>query len=125
MSLFLEVLMEIYRSFADDYKLLGDYNRLRILKLLDIQECCVCEVVDYLGLSQPLVSQHLRKLKTAGWVDESRRGQWVYYRLTLEQAHHIHLRTALELIPSMEPVIEAKKVNGYTSPCERIVKDGI
>lgn len=62
------------------HKALSEPNRLKLLKLLLEHELCVCEMVEVLNISQPLVSQHLKILKTAGLVTERRDGKWVYYR---------------------------------------------
>ncbi len=62
------------------HKALSEPNRLKLLKLLLEHELCVCEMVAVLNISQPLVSQHLRVLKTARLVTERRDGKWVYYR---------------------------------------------
>lgn len=64
-------------------KLLGDKTRLTMVKLLEKQECCVCELVEVFKTSQPSVSQHLRKLKDAGLVKENRKGQWIFIQLIL------------------------------------------
>ncbi len=48
------------------FKAMGEPTRLKILKLLSIQEMCVCELVEVLDISQPRVSQHLKVLKNAG-----------------------------------------------------------
>lgn len=50
---------------------------------------CVHELVDALGVSQPLVSQHLRVLKGAGLVARERRGREAEYRLTDTHVTHI------------------------------------
>ncbi|MNN30131.1 HTH-type transcriptional repressor AseR [compost metagenome] len=65
-------------------KLLADRTRLTILALLKDGERCVCDLVDILQTTQPNISQHLRKLKDAGLVQESRRGQWAYYSLSAD-----------------------------------------
>ena len=44
-------------------KLLGDQTRLTMMKLLQSHDCCVCEFVEIFKMSQPAISQHLRKLK--------------------------------------------------------------
>src|SRR5918993_4742277 len=62
-------------------KFLGDGNRLRILRILSQRESCVCELIDQIGLAQPLVSYHLRKLRDAGLVRTRRKAQWVYYSI--------------------------------------------
>ncbi len=68
----------------DALKFLGDKNRLRILSTLARAETCVCDLIDQLGLPQPLVSYHLRKLRDAGLVRGRRRAQWIYYSLDPE-----------------------------------------
>jgi ArsR family transcriptional regulator, arsenate/arsenite/antimonite-responsive transcriptional repressor len=45
------------------FKALADKNRIRILKLLESRKCCVCELADLLGITQPSISRHLKKLK--------------------------------------------------------------
>lgn len=76
MSFDLDELDEVSQTL----KLLGDKTRLTMMKLLEKQECCVCELVDIFKTSQPSVSQHLRKLKDAGLVKENRKGQWIFTR---------------------------------------------
>jgi DNA-binding transcriptional ArsR family regulator len=60
---------------------LSDENRLRILLFLSGEKKSVTQVVEELGLSQPLVSHHLRELKRALLVEVERKGPFVYYRL--------------------------------------------
>ena len=67
-------------ALVERLKVLADITRLRILKLLIGREYCVCELREIIDISQPGISQHLRKLKTAGFVIERREGQWVYYK---------------------------------------------
>ena len=62
-------------------KALADQNRLTLLSCLKSGEVCVCELVDVLNISQPAVSQHLRKLKEAGIIAERKVGTWKHYRL--------------------------------------------
>jgi ArsR family transcriptional regulator, arsenate/arsenite/antimonite-responsive transcriptional repressor len=63
------------------FKALGDPARVRIVNLLARTEepACVCELTPALGLSQPTVSHHLKKLTAAGLLDRSQRGVWAYY----------------------------------------------
>lgn len=68
-------------DLAGVFKALGDEVRIRIIAYLMVRALCVCELVPLLGISQSAVSQHLRRLKDAGWVHGERRGQWVYYSL--------------------------------------------
>ncbi|MGE5553548.1 MAG: ArsR/SmtB family transcription factor [Betaproteobacteria bacterium] len=66
------------------FKALGDETRLKIFKLVERQELCVCQIVPAIGLSQPTVSIHLGKLKRAGLVKERRAGLWSYYSVDRE-----------------------------------------
>ncbi|MEU8135836.1 ArsR/SmtB family transcription factor [Streptodolium elevatio] len=65
------------------FKALGDPVRLRLFSLIASHEggeACVCDVQD-VGVSQPTVSHHLKKLRDAGLVTSERRGSWVYYKV--------------------------------------------
>ncbi len=66
---------------VETLKFLSDRNRLRILMALTRAETCVCDLIDELGLAQPLVSYHLARLKKAGVVRSRRDAQWMYYSL--------------------------------------------
>ncbi len=63
-------------------KSLGHPTRLRILRLLEEGEACVCHLGAALHVSQPAVSQHLMALRRAGAVSRRRDGKNVYYRLS-------------------------------------------
>ena len=63
---------------VETLRFLADGNRLRILGILSRQESCVCELIEQTGLTQPLVSYHLRD---AGLVRRRRKAQWVYYSI--------------------------------------------
>ncbi|EOD63068.1 ArsR/SmtB family transcription factor [Amycolatopsis vancoresmycina] len=64
---------------------------VRIAIVLQLREGdrCVHELVDALDVAQPLISQHLRVLKTAGVVQGERRGREVVYRLADDHLAHI------------------------------------
>lgn len=70
-------------------KLLGDKTRLTILSFLKHKELCVCELVDLLNVSQPAISQHLKKLRLAGIIHERKQGTWVYYRLNADVSQYV------------------------------------
>lgn len=63
--------------------------RIAIVLQLRESERCVHELVDVLGVTQPLISQHLRVLKAAGVVHGERHGREVVYRLVDEHLAHI------------------------------------
>ncbi|MEK5077935.1 metalloregulator ArsR/SmtB family transcription factor [Solibacillus sp. FSL W7-1436] len=62
-------------------KALADKNRLTLLACMKKGEVCVCDFVEVLGISQPAVSQQLKKLKDAGIILERKKGTWKYYRI--------------------------------------------
>lgn len=68
---------------AQLFKTLGDPTRVRIIHLLATSEeaVCVCKLIEPLGLTQPTVSHHLKKLTDAGLVVREQRGVWAYYTL--------------------------------------------
>lgn len=63
------------------FKALSDETRLRILKLLEPGELCVCNIVSALGSTQPKVSFHLSALKEAGFLRDRKEGKWTHYRI--------------------------------------------
>lgn len=79
-------------TLVDRLKALGDVTRLKILKLVSHQEYCVCELAEIIGMSQPGISQHLRKLRLAGFVTERREGQWSFYRANLAAVAELEAR---------------------------------
>lgn len=69
------------KEFIKVMKALSDPNRVRLLKMLQKREMCVCEVRAVLGIAQPTVSKHLKLLEDAGLVDRRKEGLWVNYSL--------------------------------------------
>jgi ArsR family transcriptional regulator len=65
------------------FRALGDPARVRIVNLLATsrEPVCVCDLVEPLGVSQPTVSFHLKKLLDTGLVTREQRGKWAYYSI--------------------------------------------
>jgi len=65
------------------FKALGDPARVRIVNLLARadESVCVCELTPAIGLSQPTVSHHLKKLTDAGLLEREQRGRWAYFSI--------------------------------------------
>ena len=65
------------------FRALGDPARVRIVNLIATsnEAVCGCDLEEPLGLSQPTVSFHLKKLHEAGVLEREKRGVWVYYSL--------------------------------------------
>lgn len=69
------------KEFIKVMKALSDPSRVKIVKLLQRRELCVCEIKEALGLAQSTASKHLRTLEDAGLITYSKDGLWVNYRL--------------------------------------------
>jgi DNA-binding transcriptional ArsR family regulator len=69
------------RSLRIVHKALADVNRLRIVQRLAEGEATVSELIDRIGLSQPLVSWHLGRLRVAGLIQTRRVGRETVSRL--------------------------------------------
>ena len=65
------------------FRALGDPARVRIMNVLATSDgpVCICNLVEPLGLSQPTVSHHMKKLLEVGLVEREQRGKWAYYTL--------------------------------------------
>lgn len=65
------------------FRALADPARVRIMNVLatSADPVCICNLVEPLGLSQPTVSHHMKKLAGAGLVDREQRGKWAYFSL--------------------------------------------
>jgi ArsR family transcriptional regulator len=69
------------RGLLKAAKALSDETRLRILNLLLVRECCVCEVMQVLNISQTRASRNLNLLHDAGFLNVRREGLWAYYSI--------------------------------------------
>jgi ArsR family transcriptional regulator len=65
------------------FKALADPARVRIVNLLATsgEPICACNLNEPLGLAQPTVSHHLKKLVDAGLIEREQRGKWAYFSL--------------------------------------------
>jgi len=70
------------KNFIKVMKALSDPNRVKVVKMLQQKEMCVCEIQFALGIAQPTVSKHLKVLEDAGLVQSRKEGLWVNYSLT-------------------------------------------
>lgn len=79
------------------HKALADVNRLRIVRRLAAGDATVTELIDHVGLSQPLVSWHVGKLRIAGLVDTRRSGRETVCRIVPEAFESFVARERLVL----------------------------
>jgi ArsR family transcriptional regulator len=66
---------------SEFFKTLSDPNRVKILQALRDREKCVSEIVEEVGLKQPVVSHHLGVLRRLGLVNARKNGKQVHYSL--------------------------------------------
>jgi ArsR family transcriptional regulator len=105
------------RAEARFFKSLADETRLKILWLLSgVEELCVCDFVEALGISQSKASRHLRYLYHLGWITDRRDGLWMNYRLAVApgSTREKLLRLLTEMLA---PRPEAQALRGQLERC--------
>jgi ArsR family transcriptional regulator len=113
------------------FKALSEETRLRIVKLLEHGELCVCDIVAALDMIQPKVSFHLAALKEAGLIKDRKQGKWVHYKiddsdifrrfLLLSTLERISAETVSEDIRRLKDFLKIKhqKANVVSLPNKR------
>ena len=76
-------------DLAEFFRLFGDATRLKILHALSISEMCVCDISEFLGMSQSAVSHQLKVLRQCRLVKYRREGRNVFYSLDDEHIQQI------------------------------------
>jgi len=99
-------------------KLLGDKTRLSMLKMLEAHDYCVCEFVEIFQVSQPAISQHIKKLKDAGLVRETRKSQWIIYSLNRESDILPFLQSMIEHLPNQDFKLQELEKQGLRISCD-------
>lgn len=90
------------RNVLKAFKALSYETRLRIINLLLDRECCVCEVMQAMRISQTRASRGLTALQDAGLLKARRDGLWVLYSIDQEGIEESYkglpqlIRSALE-----------------------------
>jgi ArsR family transcriptional regulator len=102
-------------QLTECYKAMADKTRLKILALVKHEELCVCELVEILKMTQPSISQHLRKLKQAKLVKERRSSQWIFY--SIDGDMYPFIQENLNALPDMSSDIERLKASGLKVCC--------
>jgi arsenate reductase/ArsR family transcriptional regulator len=69
------------RQYETVMKAVSDPTRVRILKILESGEICVCQIIAVIALSQSTISKHLFLLRTAGLIKDRRDKKWIHYSL--------------------------------------------
>ena len=93
------------RELVKAFKALSDETRLRILNLLLERECCVCEVMQALDISQPRASRNLSALYDAGLLKLRREGLWALYSIDREGLKEYYT----DLVEAVRKALEGNK----------------
>ena len=95
-------------------KALSEETRLRILKLLEYGELCVCDIVAALDMVQPKISFHLNILKEAGFLKDRKQGKWTHYSLDdSDFFRRFLLLSVLERIPEESVAADRKRLEDF------------
>lgn len=102
------------KDLLNIFKALSEETRLRILKLLEHGELCVCDIVAALDMVQPKVSFHLSTLKEAGFLKDRKQGRWTYYSLDESDLfRRFLLLSVLERIPKDVLAEDRKRLDAF------------
>jgi len=104
---------------------LADPTRLRLIRLLQQGELCVCELVDALQMPQYKVSRHLRRLRATRIVEARRDGRWMHYRINPGgEPSHLHRNLLKALNDYLRTVPEARRDDARLSQRLRLRRAG-
>jgi ArsR family transcriptional regulator, arsenate/arsenite/antimonite-responsive transcriptional repressor len=102
------------RDLLNIFKALSDETRLRIVKLLEHGELCVCDIVAALDMVQPKVSFHLNVLKKAGFLKDRKEGRWTHYLIDDSDFFRRSLLVSvLERIPKDAMAEDRKRLDAF------------
>ena len=100
----LERIRKIFIDSAPIFSALGDENRQKlIILMLEAEPKSVQELTNGIGLSRPSISHHLKVLKEAGLIEETKKGTRTYYH-PRAGGHVSRLKELLEEIERLEKI---------------------
>jgi ArsR family transcriptional regulator, arsenate/arsenite/antimonite-responsive transcriptional repressor len=94
------------KHLESSVKASADINRIRILGLLKKKKACVCEIAYIIGITQPSVSRHLKKLIRAGFIRRTQKGLWTDYYLCPENEYASNFIDLLDTCLVSEQIIK-------------------
>jgi ArsR family transcriptional regulator len=107
------------------FKALSDETRLRVIKLLEQGELCVCDITAALDMVQPKVSFHLSALKEAGFIKDRKQGKWIHYSLDEKDLfRRMLILSACERMKDSTITGDRKRLDaflGKKEQCEKVV----
>jgi ArsR family transcriptional regulator, arsenate/arsenite/antimonite-responsive transcriptional repressor len=102
------------------FKALSDETRLRVIKLLEQGELCVCDITAALDMVQPKVSFHLSALKEAGLIKDRKQGKWIHYSLTEKDLfRRMLILSACERMPDSTISGDRKRLDSFLGKKEQ------
>ena len=111
-------------QIAKVFKALSDETRLRILNILLQRECCVCEVMQALDISQTRASRNLNILHDSGFVKAKRNGMWVLYSVNIQDMPEQYMLLIDVMKKSLENSLEAKNDRERLKKAKRVLLNG-
>ncbi len=111
---------EVVQKLSRRLKAISDPTRIKILALLSVRPCCVCELAAVLSLSQPTISRHLKQLELEGFVTGKREKTWIIYSLGPERKCCQHL---IDIV--IQRATEDKEIATLTEKLEFISRENI
>ena len=120
-------------EFIQTFKALSDETRIRILNLLMQRECCVCEIMQALDISQTRASRNLNVLYDAGFLQLRKDGLWSLYSIDREGMKDFMpdlmqaVAKVVEVSPAAEHDVERLKNAERIGPgcAEKVRKEGV
>lgn len=76
---------KLFQKISENFKILGDKTRIKILYALSKKELCVCDISSILEMTESAISHQLRLLRKSNMVKYRKEGKIVYYSLVDEQ----------------------------------------
>lgn len=101
------------KNLEKTLRVLANRNRMRILKMLEQKDMCVCEITAILGIKQPSVTAHLVKLKRAGIISERQKGLYTEFFIK-PQNSATDIWTVLSKTLNKEPQVKKDLVKSRT-----------
>jgi len=110
--------MLTYSNAEKFLKAIGEETRLKIISYLTQDSFCVCELVELLQMSQPSISQHLRRLRQTEIILGGKKGKWTFYSLNKEHELYTFVLHLTSILPPKTENIQSLIVDGKRVLCE-------
>src|SRR5699024_6351224 len=115
--------MLTYSNAERFLKAIGEETRLKIISFLTQDSFCVCELVELLQMSQPSISQDLRRLRQSEIITEEKRGKWTFYSLHKEHELYTLVLHLISILPTKTENIQSLIIDVKRVLCDEFVDD--